>query len=101
MQFRFFDDHDELYWNVTGDEWDVPIQSAEAHIELPAGVAGRSDWRARHRGIVGDYCATNSNSEETAIRGRSLADSAIPDDAIKIVSRRIPSKLRSAGSHYS
>ncbi|MGH9593349.1 MAG: DUF2207 domain-containing protein, partial [Bryobacteraceae bacterium] len=21
---RFFDDHDELYWNVTGDEWDVP-----------------------------------------------------------------------------
>ena len=23
---RFFDDHDELYWNITGDEWDVPIQ---------------------------------------------------------------------------
>jgi len=21
---RFFDDHDELYWNVTGDDWDVP-----------------------------------------------------------------------------
>jgi len=21
---RFFEDHDELYWNVTGDEWDVP-----------------------------------------------------------------------------
>ena len=24
---RFFDEHDELYWNVTGDEWDVPIES--------------------------------------------------------------------------
>jgi hypothetical protein len=21
---KFFEDHDELYWNVTGDEWDVP-----------------------------------------------------------------------------
>jgi uncharacterized membrane protein len=37
---RFFDDHDELYWNVTGDEWDVPIRSASARIELPNGVTG-------------------------------------------------------------
>ena len=37
---RFFDDHDELYWNVTGDEWDVPIRSVSAKIELPAGVTG-------------------------------------------------------------
>lgn len=33
---RFFPDHDELYWNVTGDEWDVPIEVATARIELPA-----------------------------------------------------------------
>src|SRR5215472_551822 len=32
---RFFEDHVELYWNVTGDEWDVPIQSATARIILP------------------------------------------------------------------
>jgi uncharacterized membrane protein len=37
---RFFEDHDELYWNVTGDEWDVPIESASAHIELPSGTSG-------------------------------------------------------------
>ncbi|MGH9691281.1 MAG: DUF2207 domain-containing protein [Candidatus Acidiferrales bacterium] len=37
---RFFDDHDELYWNVTGDEWEAPIQAASARIELPAGVTG-------------------------------------------------------------
>jgi uncharacterized membrane protein len=35
---RFFDDHDELYWNVTGDEWDIPIQSASARIILPEGT---------------------------------------------------------------
>jgi uncharacterized membrane protein YgcG len=32
---RFFDDHDEFYWNITGDEWDVPIGSASATISLP------------------------------------------------------------------
>ena len=37
---RFFEDHDELYWNVTGNGWDVPIESASAHVILPEGVTG-------------------------------------------------------------
>jgi hypothetical protein len=37
---RFSEDHDELYWNVTGNDWEVPIEFASAHIALPAGVTG-------------------------------------------------------------
>ncbi len=37
---KFFEDHDELYWNITGDEWEVPIQAASAKIFLPQGVTG-------------------------------------------------------------
>lgn len=37
---RFFSDHDELYWNVTGQQWDAPIESASAGIELPEGASG-------------------------------------------------------------
>jgi uncharacterized membrane protein len=37
---RFFQDHDELDWNVTGNEWQDPIELVTAHIELPAGVTG-------------------------------------------------------------
>jgi uncharacterized protein (TIGR04222 family) len=37
---RFFDEHDELYWNVTGDEWEVPIEAATARIELPPNATG-------------------------------------------------------------
>jgi uncharacterized protein (TIGR04222 family) len=37
---RFFEDHDELYWNVTGDEWDVPLQAVAARVELPAAATG-------------------------------------------------------------
>ncbi|MFT4181706.1 MAG: DUF2207 domain-containing protein [Rhizobium sp.] len=37
-QFRFFDDYDELYWNVTGNGWQFPILRASATIILPDGV---------------------------------------------------------------
>ena len=37
---RFFEDYDELYWNVTGDEWEVPIRRATAEVFLPDGVTG-------------------------------------------------------------
>jgi uncharacterized membrane protein YgcG len=37
---RFFEDHDELYWNVTGDAWDVPIQSASERVVLPERTTG-------------------------------------------------------------
>ncbi len=38
-QLGFFPDHDELYWNVTGNGWAFPIDHASARIELPADVA--------------------------------------------------------------
>lgn len=37
---RFFPDHDELYWNVTGNETNAVVENASARIELPAGVTG-------------------------------------------------------------
>jgi uncharacterized membrane protein len=32
---KFFEDHDEFYWNITGDAWDIPVGSASATISLP------------------------------------------------------------------
>ena len=37
---RFFDEHDELYWNATGDEWDVALGVVSAEIVLPPGATG-------------------------------------------------------------
>lgn len=34
----FFDDYDELYWNVTGDLWEVPIANVTAFVQLPEGA---------------------------------------------------------------
>jgi uncharacterized membrane protein YgcG len=38
-QIRYFDDHDELYWNVTGNGWMFPIEEASAAVTLPNDAA--------------------------------------------------------------
>jgi hypothetical protein len=35
---------DELYWNVTGNDWDMPIRNARARISLPEGIQGMAAW---------------------------------------------------------
>lgn len=37
-QIGYFDDFDELYWNVTGNEWSFEIEKASAAIHLPEGA---------------------------------------------------------------
>ncbi|MGA1874169.1 MAG: DUF2207 domain-containing protein [bacterium] len=37
-QLGYFEDYDELYWNVTGNDWSFTIDQAEAVIELPEGA---------------------------------------------------------------
>ena len=37
---RFFENHDEFYWNVTGNDWPVPIDHAEATVRFPDAAAG-------------------------------------------------------------
>ena len=37
---RYFDGYDEFYWNVTGNDWPVPIDHASAFVTLPETAAG-------------------------------------------------------------
>ncbi|HVH37782.1 MAG TPA: DUF2207 domain-containing protein, partial [Sphingomicrobium sp.] len=39
-QIGRFPDHDELYWNATGNGWAFPIDRAEAYIRLPGAAFG-------------------------------------------------------------
>ena len=49
---RFFEDHDEFYWNVTGNDWPVPIEQASAMIYFPAEASGKLRAQA-FEGIYG------------------------------------------------
>ena len=46
-----FDGYDELYWNVTGNGWDFPIDQASATITLPSPV--RFGQRSAYTGAQG------------------------------------------------
>lgn len=37
-QLGFFADHDELYWNVTGNGWRLPVDRVECEVQLPRGA---------------------------------------------------------------
>lgn len=50
---NFFDDHDELFWNVTGDEWIVPIESASVALFPPEGAAPAAIDAACFTGVFG------------------------------------------------
>ncbi len=51
--------HDELYWNVTGDEWEMPILRARATVELPSAVTG-----VRAVAYTGGYGSRGSDYRE-------------------------------------
>lgn len=36
---NFFQNHDELYWNVTGTQWQVPILNSSASVQLPQSIS--------------------------------------------------------------
>lgn len=80
---RFFDDHDEFYWNITGDEWPIPIESAGAHIVFPPNAtdiranAYTGAYRAKGRevnvGIAGTGVDVNTTSPLGMREGLTVA----------------------------
>ena len=46
-----FETHDEFYWNVTGSEWDFPIEFVEVFLTLPEGASLSSNYLDCYTGI--------------------------------------------------
>ena len=60
---RFFDSdsldsHDEFYWNVTGNDWPVPIDHAAATVHFPAEASGS----LRAQAFTGVYGSTGRDA---------------------------------------
>jgi len=53
-QLGFFRDHDELYWNVTGNAWKFPIDMATATVLLPPNVRSQVTDLSGYTGYQGD-----------------------------------------------
>lgn len=55
---NFFDQHDELYWNVTGENWEVPLGEIEASVRLDRQVPAD---QIQARCFTGSLGSTNEN----------------------------------------
>src|SRR5271167_3861312 len=60
---RWFDDHDELYWNVTGNDWPVSIERASASIVFPVNASGE----LRAQAFTGRY---GSHEQDATVQVR-------------------------------
>lgn len=52
-QLGYFAQHDELYWNVTGNGWGFPIDKASASVQLPVRVPAIDLAMEGYTGAVG------------------------------------------------
>lgn len=61
----FFDTYDELYWNITGDAWKVPIEFVGATVTLPQGTPLDTLKLAHYCGAEGEQktCGTMLTNE--------------------------------------
>ncbi len=63
----FFKDNDEVYWNVTGNEWKVPIDRASAKVYFDQGVPEGTTFKC-YTGAYGSKAAEcHSNNTTRAI----------------------------------
>ncbi len=62
---NYFNDHDELYWNVTGNGWSVPIKHASAEIILP-----HTSDKITHHCYAGNPNSRHSCAEEVSLKQR-------------------------------
>ena len=62
-QLGFFKDHDELYWNVTGNGWNFPISNVMATVELPKDAASKITETNAFTGYQGARGERSSNFE--------------------------------------
>ncbi|MBZ5494380.1 MAG: DUF2207 domain-containing protein [Acidobacteriia bacterium] len=63
-QLGFFRDHDELYWNVTGNAWKFPIDVATATVLLPPNVRSQVTDLSGYSGYQGDKGHATAQKDE-------------------------------------
>jgi len=63
----YFSDHDELYWNATGDKWTIPVLESISKISLPLTVKNNEINSVCYTGIYGSKESDCSISSESNI----------------------------------
>jgi uncharacterized membrane protein YgcG len=64
----FFDDHDELYWNVTGQNWQWPIEEASFRLSLAGRKFGKGFTPDKIEWYTGTTGAKDGHMQNAALK---------------------------------
>ncbi len=67
---NYFSDHDELYWNFTGNEWQVPIESASVKVILPEAAKENLQYKC-FEGVFGTTNECSASASENILEYKS------------------------------
>jgi uncharacterized membrane protein YgcG len=80
----FFDDHDELYWNVTGNNWKATIQESAADVDIKVKNKSQKLWASGYTGIFGSR-ESDCTIETSDNRGKFFTTKALkPGEGLTI-----------------
>lgn len=71
----YFSDHDELYWNITGNNWDYPIEKSSVEILLPGELKDEQIKTICYTGISG---STTQNCSLSSTSGKVIGSTSTP-----------------------
>ncbi|MBI2252333.1 MAG: DUF2207 domain-containing protein [Armatimonadetes bacterium] len=71
---KTFQESDELYWNITGNDWDAPINKAKAIFKLPKDAPLNS---MQIKGFVGAYGSTSEKCIAKILDARTFYFEAV------------------------
>lgn len=69
---RSFDAYDELYWNVTGNYWEIPIAKSSATVNLPHPAIEKTACFIGSLGSTENCAITSTGSTATFVNSRPL-----------------------------
>ena len=84
-QLGFFEDHDELYWNVTGNGWGFSILDASATVNLPGNVAAEDMSITAFTGYEGSNAQNYTGSLSNSSADFSTTQTLAPREGLTIV----------------
>lgn len=98
---KLFDNHDELYWNVTGNEWPFQIKSVNALVSLPTGEFIQT---ACYIGVYGskEVCANKIDNGKAIFSSPRVLDpgegltlvASFPEGTVPIINIPTPLTIR-------
>ncbi len=80
---NYFPDHDELYWNFTGDKWQIPIENASVKIILPENAREGLQTKC-YEGGYGSTDECNSSADGNILEYKSTREYG-PSEGMTIV----------------